>query len=83
MKTEIKTMIKKKNQKKVLKNRSENFIMANEAIKMTKEIAGMYITRKTLITWLLKYNMGRKIGGRWVIYKTIFLKFLNEGSGSV
>lgn len=67
----------------VIETHPNNFISTNEALKTVKEIGEMNITLKTLITWVVTYKMGRKIGGRWVIYKSMFLKFLREGSKSV
>ena len=63
--------------------KTNNLITTKDALRMVKEIGEMNITLKTLLTWIVKYKMGRKIGGRWAIYHSIFLKFLNEGSESV
>lgn len=69
--------------RQIIENHPNNLITTNEALKMVKEIGEMNITLKTLLTWIVKYKMGRKIGGRWAIYRSVFLKFLNEGSESV
>lgn len=78
-KTKVKIIIKAVNKK----NSKDNFLTTNEALKRVKEIGGMSITLKTLLTWLVKYKMGRKIGGRWIVYQDSFNKFLTEGSKSV
>lgn len=69
--------------KQRIENHPNNLMTTNEALKKVKEIGEMNITLKTLLTWVVKYKMGRKIGGRWVIYTSMFLKFLNEGSKGV
>src|SRR3989304_7834541 len=43
-------------------NTSGDFINANQALDMVKDSYGMRVTRKTLLTWLGKDKMGRKIG---------------------
>ena len=33
-------------------------------------------TLPTIITWIKKYNLGFKFGGRWKINKELFMEFL-------
>lgn len=40
----------------------EDCISVTEAINITG------VTRQTLITWCAKYEIGKKIGGRWYIH---------------
>ena len=56
----------------------ETFISTGEALKLIKDIAQTTITLKTLLVWVVKHKLGRKIGGRWVIYRSALLKFINE-----
>lgn len=34
------------------------------------------ITKTTLISWISKYKLGKKVGGRWRINEQKFFKFL-------
>lgn len=54
-------------------------IDTNYATKLVKDTCNMSVTKKTLLTWLVQYQMGRKIGGRWIVYREKFMKFLKEG----
>ena len=54
-----------------------SYIDTNSALKMVKDVCGIKVTRKTLLTWLVKYKMGRKVGGRWVVYLPLFKKFIS------
>lgn len=82
-KTKKKEVLNIERVKQRIESSSNNLLTTNEAILIVKEIGEMSITLKTLLTWIVKYKMGRKIGGRWVIYRSMFIKFLNEGSKSV
>ena len=55
------------------------YIDTNYATKLLKDTCNMSVTKKTLLTWLVQYQMGRKIGGRWIVYREKFMKFLEEG----
>jgi len=53
------------------------FITTPEALKIIRQIIGRdIITLPTLIAWIKKYNLGRKIGSRWFINETTFIKYL-------
>ena len=63
-----------------------NLINTNKALKIAKDY-DLSCTLPSLITWIEKYNLGYKVGGRWYIDKAKFKKFLsgeqdNENSGS-
>lgn len=49
----------------------------------TKEamaLASMGTTRPTIISWVKRYNLGKKRGGMWAIDKKKFMSFLQNGS---
>lgn len=56
----------------------ENRISATKAIKIAEE-NGVKLTRTTLIVWLEKYDLGKKIAGRWYVNHEKFVKFV-QGS---
>lgn len=63
------------------KNKTEKqLIDTNTALPLVKEICDLTITRKTLLIWLKKNNLGRKIGGRWLVYRDKFTSYLNGES---
>ncbi len=39
------------------------------------------ITRPTVITWIEKYKLGSKLGGRWYIDRKKYMDFLKKGLG--
>jgi hypothetical protein len=50
-----------------------------EALKfIEKETGGVVITLPTLISWIKKYALGRKIGARWYVDKNAFTEYLKE-----
>ncbi len=55
-------------------------ITTEEAI-IEAEKKGVDVTRPTIITWVDKYKLGSKLGGRWYIDKKKFIDFLKEGLG--
>lgn len=62
---------------KLKKKEKSQFIDANMALLLVKEICDLTITRKTLLIWLKKNDLGRKVGGRWLIYRDKFTSYLN------
>ena len=53
------------------------YLTIPEAIIAVKE-KGFSATKPTLITWIHKYDIGKKIGGRWYVSKKR-LKLILEG----
>jgi len=54
----------------------EDWINTNQAMEIVKE-SGISCTRTSLLTWIKKYCLGKKVGGRWYVDKErldIFLK---------
>jgi len=50
-----------------------------EALNFVKqETGGVVITLPTLISWIKKYGLGRKIGARWYINKNVLAEYLEE-----
>lgn len=56
---------------------NDEIIDANEALKLVRKIAGKSISRKTLLLWVSTNKLGRKLGGRWLVYRNVFTAFLN------
>lgn len=55
-------------------------ITTEEAITEARK-KGVTITKPTVITWIDRYKLGSKLGGRWYIDKKKFIDFLDEGLG--
>ena len=54
------------------------FITTIEAREIVKEKTELDITKVTMLTWINKYKLGRKIGGRYQVNKQQLLEFLNH-----
>ena len=65
---------------KTKKKIEKQLIDANTALLLVKEICDLTVTRKTLLIWLKKNDLGRKIGGRWLVYRDKFTSYLNGES---
>ena len=55
------------------------YILTKEAIQLYEECGYGKTTRPTVITWCRVYGIGKKVGGRWKIDKTVYLDFLKKG----
>jgi len=55
----------------------KKYIDTAEALEICKK-AGVGISRPTMISWAIKYGLGKKIGGRWKIDPEKLNKFLQE-----
>jgi len=55
--------------------KKENLVNTNQAIQIVRE-HGVSCTRTSLLTWIGKYCLGKKIGGRWYIDSVRLEKFL-------
>ena len=58
-----------------MKQKREDLIDTNQAIQIIRE-HGVSCTRTSLLTWIVKYHLGKKVGGRWYINKERLHKFL-------
>src|SRR5574341_1431240 len=52
-------------------------ISTEEAMQILKDSELGTITKATLVNWIRKYRLGRKVGGRWRIDEDKFLKHLD------
>jgi len=52
-----------------------DFINTNQAMKIIRE-HDIACTRPSLLSWVEKYHLGKKIAGRWYIDKKRLYKFL-------
>jgi hypothetical protein len=60
--------------------KKENRINTNQAIEIVIS-QGIHCTRTSLLTWVNKYQLGKKVGGRWYIDSIRLEKFLEGKSG--
>jgi len=44
-------------------------ITPSEAVELAEEEYEVSVTTETVYTWCEKYNIGRKVGGRWYVNK--------------
>jgi hypothetical protein len=51
------------------------WISTNLAMERIRE-KGFGCTRPSLLTWAVKYNLGKKVGGRWYIESSLLDRFL-------
>lgn len=51
-------------------------VTPKEAIELAKE-QGVGMTMPTLLSWVEKYHLGYKVGGRWRIQTQKFIDYLN------
>lgn len=63
--------------KKLSRKKPLNWLSLNDAVSVLKE-EGISSNRVTFTIWAKTYNLGRKIGGRWVIYPERLDKFLQK-----
>lgn len=59
-------------------NKASPGISTNEAMDIIKK-KGFQITRTTLIKWIIDYEMGKKVFGRWYIDKDKLMFYLRYG----
>jgi hypothetical protein len=57
----------------------ENLINTTDAISITKTY-GISISRTSIINWCNKYNIGKKIAGRYLISEVKLLSLLKNDS---
>ena len=53
----------------------QNWIDTNRAIEILVD-SGIHCTRTSLLTWAEKYQLGKKVGGRWYIEKDRLQDFM-------
>lgn len=58
----------------------EKQINTNQMMEIVTQY-GISCTRTSLLTWINKYKLGKKIGGRWYIDKRRLRVFLEGKSG--
>lgn len=67
------------NDKKESVKKALDYLTTTEAL-MLVGFKKYHITLPTLLTWCKKYNIGRKVGGRWYIDRDKFTSFLENGA---
>ena len=60
------------------KEKGPEIIGTTEALKIIQKIGKLSITLPTIISWTQKYNIGKKIGGRWWINKQKLIDYLKQ-----
>ena len=63
------------------KSHNGNWIDTNRAIEIVKT-QGMHCTRTSLLTWIERYGLGKKVGGRWYVDEQCLREFL-KGKGEI
>lgn len=58
-----------------MKQQEHNWINTNQAIQIIRG-HDISCTRTSLLTWIGKYCLGKKVGGRWYIDKERLYEFL-------
>jgi len=58
-----------------MKQKREDWINTNQAIQIIRE-HDISCTRTSLLMWIGKYQLGKKVGGRWYIDSVRLEKFL-------
>ena len=53
-------------------------ISVDQAYKITEK-KKMTVSKTTIRTWITKYGLGKKIGGRYYVYLDKFIYFLENG----
>ncbi len=61
-----------------MKQKKEDWINTNQAMQIIKE-HGISCTRTSLLTWISKYRLGKKVGGRWYVNEERLHEFLQGG----
>ena len=56
--------------------KEKKYITTKEAIDLIKEISQRTITKTTVYKWIRRYNIGYRMGGRWMINKKLLTKFI-------
>lgn len=59
------------------KYEKKTWLTANEAIEFLSGI-GIITNRVTFLHWVKNYNLGHKVGGRWIIFPETLEKFTND-----
>lgn len=54
---------------------NEDWIDTNQGIQIIKKY-GVSCTRTSLLAWIRKYHLGKKVGGRWYVDREQLYKFL-------
>lgn len=67
-------MLKKKN-----KSPGQIYINTAQALILIEEEMGWSVTLPTLIAWLSKNKLGRKIGGRWQVDRNALTEYMRKG----
>ncbi|MCJ7747867.1 MAG: hypothetical protein MUP27_08990 [Desulfobacterales bacterium] len=60
--------------------KKEGLINTNRAMEIVAQ-HGISCTRTSLLTWINKYKLGKKIGGRWYVDEQRLRVFLEGKSG--
>lgn len=58
-----------------IESKQQVLINTNQAIQIVKE-HGISCTRTSLLSWIVKYHLGKKVGGRWYVDEEKLYKFL-------
>ena len=66
-------MAKKKN------SQQQIYINTAQALFLIEEEMGWSVTLPTLIAWLNKNKLGRKIGGRWQVDQKALTEYMRKG----
>lgn len=59
------------------------YISTNEAIGLIFQAGFGCVSNQTIISWVTKHNLGRKIGGRWKIDKAKLTNYLAGGENGI
>lgn len=54
----------------------KNYLTTAEAIKFAEEEANIIIPTSTVRNWILNFDIGKKIGGRWFVDRQKFSNIL-------
>lgn len=59
------------------------YISTNDAIRLVFQAGFGIVSNQTIISWVKKHNLGRKVGGRWKISKARLIQYLAGGDDGV
>lgn len=70
-------VVMKRIRDKIMSSKSEiTLIDTPEARQIVLDVVGKGVSLPTMIAWVEKYKLGRRLGGRWKIDKEKLTKFL-------
>lgn len=57
---------------------NENLLSTSEAKQFLEDWLNFTISKTSIITWCMKYNVGEKIVGRWYIHKDKLIQLIES-----